>query len=153
MWQAALQGMFAVKLPVSDLARSRTWYERVFGFIPETEFPDGDGVVRGVAGHLPGVADPALALREAPAAARGVAGFNLLNLAVEDRASVEAWAVRLDELGVEHSPVIEATIGWIIVLHDPDGIELHLYSRQRHGIDTAGRPGYGRPVAASGAAD
>lgn len=153
MGQATLQGMFAVKLPVSDLTRSRAWYEQVFGFIPEIEFPDDDGVVRGVAGHLPGVADPAFALREDPAAARGVAGFNLLNLTVEDRASVEAWASRLDELGVEHSPVIEATIGWIIVLHDPDGIELHLYSRQRHGIDTAGRPGYGRPVATPRAAD
>lgn len=147
MVKATLQGMYAVKLPVSDLARSRAWYEEVFGYVPEFEFPDDGGVVRGVAGHLPGVADPALALREDPAAARGVAGFNLLNLAVEDRASVEAWAARLDQLGVEHSPVIEATIGWIVVLHDPDGIELHLYTRQPHQIDTTGRRGAGRPVA------
>lgn len=146
MGSATLQGIFAVKLPVSDLQRSRAWYERVFGFEAEMEFPDEDDVVRGVAGRLPGVSDTALALREDPAAARGVAGFNLLNLAVADRAHVEAWAARLDELGVEHSPVIEASIGWIIVLHDPDGIELHLYSRERHGVPTAGRPGYGRPV-------
>lgn len=71
MGQATLQGMFAVKLPASDLTRSRAWYEQVFGFIPEIEFPDDDGVVRGVAGHLPGVADPVFALREDPAAARG----------------------------------------------------------------------------------
>lgn len=141
-----LRGIFAVKLPVRDLARSQEWYERVFGFELEMEFPDDDGVVRGVAGRLPGVAGTAFALRESPDHARGIAGFNLVNLAVDDKASVEAWAARLDDLGIEHSPVIDATVGWILVLHDPDGIELHLYTRERHGIDQAGRRGYGRAV-------
>lgn len=150
---ATLEGIYAVKLPVSDLARSRAWYERVLGFVPELEFPDADGVVRGVAGRLAGVADSMLALREDAAAARGVSGFNLLNLAIADRASAEAWAARLDDLGVDRSPVIEATIGWIVVLHDPDGIELHLYSREGHGEDRADRAGFGRPVATSDAAD
>ena len=145
----SLRGIFAVKLPVADLARSQAWYERVFGFEPELEFPDDDGVVRGVAGRLPGVDGVMLALRESPDHALGVAGFNLVNFSVEDKASVEAWADRLDELGIEHSPVIDATVGWIVVLHDPDGIELHLYSEERHGIEQAGRRGYGRPVTAS----
>jgi catechol 2,3-dioxygenase-like lactoylglutathione lyase family enzyme len=146
--EATLDGIFAVKLPVSDLAMSRAWYEQVLGFQVEMEFPDQDGVVRGVAGHVPGEGETRLALREDPDVAKGVAGFNLVNFAIPDRASAEAWAARLDDLGVEHSPVIEATIGWIVVFHDPDGIELHLYSRQHHHADHAGRRGYGRPVAA-----
>lgn len=146
MGMPALQGIFAVKLPVHDVARSRAWYERVFGFEPDMEFPDDDGVVRGVAGRLPGVEGTRFALRESPTHARGVAGFNLVNLAVEDKSDVEAWATRLGELGIEHSPVIDATVGWIVVLHDPNGIEVHLYSREHHGIDQAGRPGYGRPI-------
>ena len=61
-------------------------------------------------------------------------------------ASSAASAGACRGLGIEHSPVIDATIGWIVVLNDPDGIELHLHSRQRHGIDQVGPSGYGRPV-------
>lgn len=41
----------------------------------------------------------------------GVAGFNLVNLALTDKASLESWVARLDGLGVDHSPIIDATIG------------------------------------------
>jgi len=47
-------GIHHLKLPVSDLALSREWYERVLGYIVEREFPKDDGVVRGVGGRLPG---------------------------------------------------------------------------------------------------
>lgn len=67
-------GLHHVKVPVSDLAHSRTWYERVFDLQPVMEFPDEDGVVRGVV-YQPRNAF-ALALRENPAAARGMAGFD-----------------------------------------------------------------------------
>jgi catechol 2,3-dioxygenase-like lactoylglutathione lyase family enzyme len=46
-------GIHHLKLPVSDLARSREWYEPVLGYTVEREFPDDDGVVRGVAGGCP----------------------------------------------------------------------------------------------------
>ena len=147
MSAATLKGVFGVKFPVSDLARSRAWYARVFGWEADYEFPDEDGIVRGASGHLAGVTGTFLALRENPPAARGVAGADLINLLVEDRSSLEAWVARLDELGIDHSPLIDATIGWLLVLHDPDGIELHLYTSERHGIDQSGRPGYGRAVA------
>ncbi|MCK9901171.1 VOC family protein [Frankia sp. Cpl3] len=135
-----------MKLPVSDLPRSLAWYRMVFGAQPILEFPDEDDVVRGVACTLPGLGSSGVSLRENPAAAAAIAGFNALVLAVEDRAAIEAWTRRLDDLGVAHSPVIDATVGWLLVLHDPDGIEIHLYSEEHHGIDQTGRPGYGRPV-------
>lgn len=141
-----LQGIYAVKLPVRDLAESREWYERVLGFAVELEFPDSDGVVRGVSGHLAGAGGTWLALRQSPAHAAGVAGFNLLNLAVADRAALDGWVTRLDGLGIRHSPVIEASVGWIVVLSDPNGIELHLYTLAGHGIDQSTRRGYGRPT-------
>lgn len=139
-----LRGIYAVKLPVRDLAESRAWYERVFAFTAELEFPDADGVVRGVSGHLPGCG-AWFALRESPGhAAACIDGFNLVNLAVEDRTALKEWSTRLDELGIRHSPIIDATIGWIVVLNDPNGIEIHLYTEQRHGLDQSARPGYGR---------
>lgn len=149
---AELQGLYAVKLPVRDLAESRAWYEQVFGLSVEMEFPDADGVVRGLSGHLPGLATTWFALRESPDHAAGVDGFNLVNLAVENREALEQWSARLDELGVDHSPIIDATIGWIAVLNDPNGIEIHLYTEQRHGIDQSARSGYGRPAGAPAAA-
>ncbi len=61
----ALAGIFAVKFPVRDLPAARSWYERVFDLRVIFEFPDDDGVVRGVAYEIPGL-DTGLALRERP---------------------------------------------------------------------------------------
>ena len=63
-------------------------------------------------------------------------------------ADVQEWADHLDELGIRHSPVIEASIGWLLVFDDPDGLQLHIYSFAAHGIDQSHRPGYGRRVVA-----
>ena len=71
----ALAGIFGVKFPVRDLAVSRAWYEQVFGLTLIYEFPDDDGVVRGVAYTAPGLGDTAVALRERPDVA-GLSGFD-----------------------------------------------------------------------------
>jgi catechol 2,3-dioxygenase-like lactoylglutathione lyase family enzyme len=63
-----------VKVPVTDLPVALEWYGRVLGFRAMLEFPDPDGVVRGVHGELPGIGD-VLALREDPDAARGLGVF------------------------------------------------------------------------------
>ncbi|WP_418908774.1 VOC family protein [Glutamicibacter endophyticus] len=146
MEDAELQGIFAVKLPVRDLARSRQWYERVLDFEVAYEFSDADGVVRGVAGKVPGSGQTLIGLRQSPKHAKAADGFNLVNFAVQNHAALTRWAARLDRLGVKHSPIIDASVGWIIVLSDPDGIELHLYTLEKHGIDQSGRPGYGTPT-------
>lgn len=65
--------------------------------------------------------------------------------AVDGRAAVHAWSGRFDALGVANQ-VVEATIGWMVLFHDPDGPEIHLYSRDRGDLDNSGRSGYGRPV-------
>lgn len=72
--------------------------------------------------------------------------------AITDRTDAESWAAHLDTLGIPHSPVIEASIGWLLVFNDPDGLELHLYTWAEHGIDQYGRPGYGRRVQTATAA-
>jgi catechol 2,3-dioxygenase-like lactoylglutathione lyase family enzyme len=146
MTEVGLVGIHHVKFPVSDLPRSRAWYETLFGLVPSMEFPDDDGVVRGVVYEPvgPGIG---MCLRENPAAARGIAGFDPVSFAIADRAAADAWVARLDELGIPHSPVIEATVGWLVVFTDPDGTEIHLYTVAGHGRDNADRPGYGRKVA------
>lgn len=144
-----LAGIHHVKIPVTDLPRSLAWYGRVFGFRPTVEFPDEEGVIRGVAGQMPGLGDTLVAFRENPEAAQGCQGFDPVGFAVADRADAERWAAHLDSLDIPHSPIIDASIGWLLVFDDPDGLELHLYTWAEHGIDQSGRRGYGRPVTAA----
>lgn len=147
MTTATITGFHHLKVPVTDLARSLEWYQRVFGFEVEMEFrDDGEGPVRGVAGRIPGLGDVGFALRENPDVATGMAGYDPFAFGIADRAAAEAWVARFDELGVEHSPIIDATIGWIVSCHDPDGMEVRFYSFAPHHIDHSGRPGYGQPV-------
>lgn len=147
MTRPSLAGIHHVKIPVTDLSASLDWYRRVFGFSATYEFPDGDGVVRGVVGTVPGLGDTMLGLRENSETARGCKGFDPIGFAVDGSEDVEAWMSYLDGLGIAHSPLIEASIGWLLVFNDPDGLEIHLYTWAAHGKDLSDRPGYGRPVA------
>jgi catechol 2,3-dioxygenase-like lactoylglutathione lyase family enzyme len=148
MARPKLAGIHHVKIPVTDLANAREWYERVFDFEVTMEFPDETGVVRGVAGTIPGLGDAMVALREQPVAAAGCVGFDPVSFAVDDASDLEAWIEHLDHHGVPHSELIEASIGWLLVFHGPEGLELHLYTWANHGVDHDDAPGYGREVSA-----
>ncbi len=123
-------GLRNVKVPVTDLRVALEWYGRVFGFRPTIEFPDADGVVRGVHGELPGLGD-VLALREEPKAARGLGTFAIANFAVADRRTLEDWVAHLDDLGVAHGPIVDTPRLSLLVLANPDGQEIHLYTPLR----------------------
>jgi catechol-2,3-dioxygenase len=137
-------GIHHVKIPVTDLAYSRAWYERVLDLEPHIEWCDDDGVTRGVA-YRP-KRGFTLALRENPAAATGLTGFDPLAILVDTRADLDAWVARLDRLAVAHGPVLDGTLGWLVTFPDPDGIELKLYTEEPHGLDPATRSGRGRFV-------
>jgi len=138
MTTGEILGMHHIKIPVTDLVRSREWYERVFELETLREFRDDhDGVVRGVSYRAKG--DFYLALRENPGAARGMAGFDPFAIMLRGRADVDHWAQRLDDLGVAHPPVIEATIGYILAFDDPDGLQLRFYTLDENGADPEGR--------------
>jgi hypothetical protein len=110
------------------------------------EFRDADGVVRGLTGEIPGLGPAVLTLRVNPVAAEGSRGFDPVSSAVSTRDDLAVWAGHLDSLEVKHSPLIEASIGWLLVFDDPDGVTLHLYTRAEHGIDHSDRPGYGTTI-------
>ncbi len=118
--------LMSVKIPVQDLAVSRRWYADVFGLSEEMEWPDRDGVVRGVAfSRLGGVV---LALREDPDAAAATRHFGFLNIRVPTEADLTPCAAHLDHLGVPHTPVIPAATGRLVGFHDLDGHELSFYA-------------------------
>jgi catechol 2,3-dioxygenase-like lactoylglutathione lyase family enzyme len=134
-------GLHHIKIPVSDLPRSRAWYERVFDLDPLTEFrDDDDGVVRGVLYRSQG--DLMLSLREHPLAAQGFAGFDPFAILLRGRSDIDHWVARLDDLGVAHSAVVEASIGYILMFDDPDGLQLRFYTLNEQGADPEGRVRY-----------
>ena len=124
---AVLSGFHHVKMPVADVARSRDWYQRVLGFEQELEFVE-DGVLMGLALRDPG-GTARLAARHDPARAAALAGFDPVALGVPTRADLEEWQRRLDELGEPHGGIVTGHAGSVLVgLHDPDGIEVRLYT-------------------------
>ncbi len=148
MEHPAIIGIHHVKFPVSNLAQSRNWYQRVLGLQVLMDFPDDNGVVRGLAGILPGSPPVAVALREQPTAAAGNAGFDPVSFAVTDHEAAMAWAEHLDRLGVEHSDVVQGTLGWALDITDPDGIVIRLYSADRGEVNNTDLPGYAREATA-----
>ena len=137
-------GLHHVKLAVTDIQRSRAWYERVLGLEPILEWPDSQGVVRGVRFRAKG--GFALAIREDCAVAQAMVGFDPIAILVQGRADVEAWADRLDELGVAHSPVRAGALGWLLSFDDPDGLQLKIYSDDSHGMSREQLASVARPV-------
>ena len=130
-----LRGVHHLKLPVADIDRSLAFYERVFGArrIPEADHRRADdGSLYAYILTVPGLGT-FLELRLNPDRAGRHAGFNPFVLSVTDRASLDAWSAHLDALEIPHSPVITAIQAWLIVLEDPDGHRLRLYTDEKHG--------------------
>ena len=122
--------VLSVKIPVANLAVSRPWYAAVFVLAEEMEWPDDDGMVRGVG--FSGIGNVTLALREHPAAAAATHRFGFLNVRVPAEADLAQCSEHLDALGIPHTPVISAARGRLIGFHDPDGHELSFYAQTQH---------------------
>lgn len=152
MARPLLSGIHHVKIPVLDLKPTVDWYRRVFGFQVTTEFAEADGSVLGVAGTVPGLGSALLTFRENVMACNGCKGFDPISFGLDDLAAVQMWAAWLDELKISHSPIIEASDGWLLVFDDPNGLALHLYTWASHGKDHSALPGYGHPVSRPGEA-
>ena len=119
----ALAGIHHLKLPVTDLSRSREWYFSRLGYQVQMEFVE-QGRLMGVALSHPN-GGPPLALRLDPERARAAAGFDYFSIGVPDKDAIDRLAAGLTRLGESHAGVHWASIGWILpARHDPDGHEI-----------------------------
>lgn len=131
-----IQDYAHVRLTVTDIDRSRDFYDRVFGFDIAVELPaDADEETKqklwflfgGVIYHFPG---GLLGLR--PAAEAGETfhpdrvGLDHLSFAVLNVDALHAAATVLDKLGVTHDGVKVNPGFGLLEFHDPDGIALEL---------------------------
>jgi glyoxylase I family protein len=118
-----------VAVTVSDLTRSEAWYTKLLGAEPVLDEDTGPfrHIVYAVGGGtllgLHGFPD----LQTADAFDERRPGLDHIAFGCADRAELEAWAARLDELGVAHGGVVDAHYGSGLSFRDPDNIALELF--------------------------
>ncbi|MDQ1711756.1 MAG: glyoxylase family protein [Frankiaceae bacterium] len=124
-------GVSHVGLSVTDLDRSVAWYTDVLGFVlvMPTDAPGlrrmllahpGSGLMVGLSQHEAGTGT---------AFDERATGLDHLSLAVNDREELVRWAEHLAAKGVTASPIEDAFYGNVLVLRDPDNIQLELFVR------------------------
>lgn len=125
-----------IHMHVSDLAKSRQFYERFFGVAPVKERV---GYVK----FLPGFGPINLALSEAGAGAGGAGPVNHLGIQVESSAVVMAELARVKAAGlrVREEMAVDCCYAnqdkfWV---EDPDGVEWEVY-HLNYDLEDEGRP-------------
>jgi glyoxylase I family protein len=123
-----------VRLTVSDIERSRQFYESVFGWPILIELPDNadeatrrqlaflfGGVIYDMGGGL-------IALR--PVATdrfhEDRCGLDHIAFRMASKDELDAAALHLDDLGIAHEPVKDVGPSYILEFRDPDNIALEL---------------------------
>ena len=127
-------GLHHVRLPVSDVLRSRDWYIAVFGFEPLMLVEEEDRVVGVVLVQRSGLT---LGLHDAPELARALEGFCPIALSVAAVDDLRRWCDRFDALGVGHALPCEGHLGWYVAVPDPDGLVIELHTLDQPAADEA----------------
>jgi glyoxylase I family protein len=123
-----------VRLTVTDIERSRRFYESVFGWPVLLEVPENaDEATRNQLGFLFGgviydLGGALIGLR--PAATdrfdEDRAGLDHIAFRTPSKTELDAAAQHLDELGIGHEPVKDIGPSYILEFRDPDNIALKL---------------------------
>jgi catechol-2,3-dioxygenase len=120
-----------VALTVRDLSVSVPWYQELFAAEPvidEDTDPDMHHTVYMLDGgtliglHQHQTAAPPERFSEFRV------GLDHVSFGCADRAQLEKWARRLDELGIEHGGIKDAAYGSGVSFRDPDGIALEFFA-------------------------
>ncbi|HEV2426772.1 MAG TPA: VOC family protein [Acidimicrobiales bacterium] len=119
-----------VAVTVSDLDRSAPWYQRLFDAAPVLDEDTGPfhHVVWLVGGQT------LFGIHQFPDLADGSAfnerriGLDHVAFQCRDRGELEAWASRLDELGIAHGGIVDAHYGSGVSFRDPDNIALEFFA-------------------------
>ena len=118
-----------VAVTVTDLTASEAWYTKVFGVKPVIDEDTGPfrhivyqlgNTVFGLHGFPDLVSTEPFNERKP--------GLDHIAFGVASRDELVEWVVRLDELGVAHGDILDASYGSGLSVRDPDNIALELFA-------------------------
>ncbi|GAC1472878.1 MAG: VOC family protein [Chloroflexota bacterium] len=131
-------GYAHVRLTVTDITRSRAFYDEIFAFPVAFEVPpDADSATREALGFLYGgviyqCGSGLFGLRpiapETDHFDENRVGLDHVSFAVAGRSDLDAAATLLASKGVVHGGVKDIGAGFILEFRDPDGIALELFA-------------------------
>ncbi|WP_404710586.1 VOC family protein [Sphingomonas sp. MMS24-J13] len=138
--QPTVDGIHHLKFAVTDCDASLAFYEKVFGArrLPQADHRDAAGNIYAYICDMPGwgtLLDLRLSARHGGAARH----FDPITLTIQGRAELAQWAAHCDALGVPHSGEIVTVLAFMLVIEDPDGRRIRLYTREKHGPELAGQ--------------
>jgi glyoxylase I family protein len=123
-----ITGAHHLALTVTDVGRSRAWYVDLLDMQVALEGADEQVsfvVLAHACGWIIGLRQyhgkPHVRFDEFHT------GLDHVAFTVGSRAELEAWVPELERRGVTFSPIAETPIGAVIVLRDPDNIQLELW--------------------------
>jgi catechol 2,3-dioxygenase-like lactoylglutathione lyase family enzyme len=120
-----------VALTVRDLSVSVPWYEALFEAEPVLD-EDTAGDFHHTVYLVGGTTLIGLHQHTTPAPDERFSEFRVgldhVAFGVADRAELETWIRRLDELGIEHGEIEDAHYGSDVSFRDPDGIALEFFA-------------------------
>jgi glyoxylase I family protein len=125
-----------VRLTVTDIERSRRFYDDVFGLPVAYELPaDADDATKEQLWFLFGgviykLGDSLLGLRPVSEDQfeEDRTGLDHLSFGVASRDDLEAAAVLLDDRGIPHGGIKDIGAGYILEFRDPDNIALEVFA-------------------------
>jgi catechol 2,3-dioxygenase-like lactoylglutathione lyase family enzyme len=130
MAKPEITGFGHIDLTVTNLEDSTRWWEEVMGFeVVHTTEREGFTVWAMLPGGLLGATSVNLVSHHERSMTKfdeRTTGLDHLAFRVRDRAALQQWAEHFDALGVAHSGIQEEIGGPLIVLRDPDNIQLEL---------------------------
>ena len=123
-----------IRLTVSDIERSRAFYESVFGWPITLEVPeDADDATREQLWFLFGgviykAGDTGIGLRPGSSDTfdEDRTGLDHLAFRLASKSELDDAASHLDDLGIAHHPIKDIGIMYILEFRDPDNIALEL---------------------------
>ncbi|MEO5711579.1 MAG: VOC family protein [Nocardioidaceae bacterium] len=120
-----------VAVTVTDLDRSTQWYVALFGTDPVLDEDETTGGFHHTVFALPG--GQLYGLHTHPTSSgdgfdEHRTGLDHVSFGCPDRGALETWAARLDELGVSHGGIVDASYGSGVSFRDPDGIALEFFA-------------------------
>jgi glyoxylase I family protein len=123
-------GLTHVAITISDPAVSVPWYTRLIGAEPVLDEDTGPfrHIVYAIGGTLLGLHVFPGGLRDDGPFHPYRRGLDHVSFGATDRADLEKWQQRLDELGIEHGEIIDAPYGSGLSFKDPDGIALEFFA-------------------------